>query len=41
MLKQELKNVKLFTSVDIHDRRDAEEGARERCSHDDTIAKIG
>jgi len=40
-LKQELKNVKLFTSVDIHDRRDAEEDARERCSHDDTTAKIG
>ena len=40
-LRQELKKGKLFTSGDIHNRQDAEQDARERCSHDDTIAKIG
>lgn len=40
-LRQELKKGKLFTSGDIHTRQDAEQDARERCSHDDTIAKIG
>jgi hypothetical protein len=40
-LQQELKKGKLFTSGDIHDRRDAEMDAKERCSEDDTIAKIG
>ena len=39
-LRQELKKGKLFTSGDIHNRQDAEQDARERCSHDDTIAKI-
>ncbi|MBT3172183.1 MAG: hypothetical protein HOJ07_05950 [Rhodospirillaceae bacterium] len=40
-LRQELKKGKLFTSGDIHTRQDAEQDARERCGHDDTIAKIG